>query len=241
MATIDFHMERLKSSGFTLVEILISLSIFALLLTSLLWGFRQGLLNWEQAKSRQFLAQQLLSRHLWLENWFNQTILSQYTVNQGFYLPYFKADASAVNWMSATSLLDVNGHIYPLSLKWDKIAENDYALLYQAGAAHSDPYHGTNLSSNWIELLHSPKIGKFSYYAPAFPVPEEFVNVALNLEEQQRYRDEPEWLDNYDTELLWKMPLQVKLEFIDLKQQPHIWLFTLPNRVNSWGLDFYDD
>jgi len=229
-----------KASGFTLVEVLISLSIFAILLSTLLWGFRQGLMTWEKASKNKQVIQRLLSRHNWLEKMFNEAVIADYSLENWVYVPYFKGNTQQFSWITASPLLDVSGHIRPVALKWEKTTQG-YSLYYREGDWHSDAGRGLKWSQTWVELIQTAKQGQFSYEAPAFPLPEELKLHDLSTAEKQRYRSQPEWLKKYDTGDIWRMPLRIKLSFVDLKKQPHEWLFSLPNRSNVLNLEFYRD
>lgn len=242
MGTIGLGSKLLihKKSGFTLIEVLISLSIFAALLSTLLLGFRQGLLNWEKSVKQKHYTHQLLSRHNWLEKMINEAIIEDYSKHNSVSVPYFKGTAQQVSWMTNSPLLDAPGHIRPVSLKWKKTAEG-YSLYYREADLHSDPKRTINWSQPWVELIQSVEQGQFSYEAPAFPLLDDVAEQqGLSEIEKKRYRDEPEWLVDFNSYDLWRTPLRVKISFVDTKKLPHQWTFSLPNRMNAWHSYFYE-
>lgn len=160
-------MSYKKIQGFTLIEVLISLSIFAALLSVLLLGFRQGLMGWEKASRQKGYAQSLLVRHNWLEKMFSETIIVDYKRHEEFFVPYFKGTEKKMSWITSSPLLDVPGHIRPVSLKWKKTSEG-YSLYYRQADLHNDPGRIMNWSQPWVELIKSLEKGVFSYEAPPF-------------------------------------------------------------------------
>lgn len=235
---ITVHRRRYK--GFTLIEMLISLSIFAVLLSTLLWGFRQGLVAWEKSSKQERIVQRLLLRHNWLEQMLNQAVVADYMRYQEVYIPYFKGDRSGFSWITASPLLDAQGSIRPVAIKLQK-TEQGYALYYKEGDLHTDPGRGMRWSQPWVEFLGTIKEAKLSYEAPVFPLPSELRENELGRLEKLRYRNRPEWLESYDTRLLLLMPRRIRLRFVDIKNQEHNWSFTLPSASDVWGLEVYFD
>jgi prepilin-type N-terminal cleavage/methylation domain-containing protein len=232
---------RLKYRGFTLVEVLISLSIFTLFIGLLLWGFRQGLIRWQQATQRQHVTQAQLLRHDWLQSLLEQTIVTDYIAYKTSFLPYFKGNPSELSWISAAPLLDVRGHVRPVSLKLEKNQEI-VNLYYREGDDHSDAGRGLHWSQPWILMMSSLKQARFSYEAPAVPMPSDFEKEdieAMSAAEKKRYRNAPEWMDDLDSEVLFRMPQRVKFDFVDAQNHSHQWLFSLPSVADVWSLETY--
>ncbi|MDO9105612.1 MAG: prepilin-type N-terminal cleavage/methylation domain-containing protein [Methylovulum sp.] len=229
-----------KHLGFTLIEVLISLSIFTVLIGTMLWGFRQGLVAWEKGSKQQQLMQSLLLRHNWLGQMFNQTVSADYLRYNENFVPYFKGDEQQFSWITAAPLLDTPGNVRPVALKLEK-TEQSMTLYYREGELHTDPGRGINWSGSWVELMKSITAAAFIYEAPALPLPAELAATALTPMERKRYRDVPEWMKTYDTRILLLMPRRVKLHFMDAKGQEHNWLFNLPGVADAWSLEAYLD
>lgn len=231
-------MHHRHHKGFTLIEMLVALSIFTVLLSTLLWGFRQGLVAWEKGSKQELIMQRLLLRHNWLEQMLNQAVVADYMRYQEVYVPYFKGDGSGFSWITASPLMDAQGNIRPVAIKLQK-TEQGYVLYYKEGDLHTDPGRGMRWSQPWIEFLGAIKEAKLSYEAPAFPLPAELYESELSRLEKLRYRNRPEWLETYDSRLLLLMPSRIKLHFIDMKNQAHNWFFSLPSASDVWGLEVY--
>ncbi len=229
--------------GFTLVEMLVSLAIFSLLITALLSGFYRGIAMWEQSVKKEQIWQSLLLRQQWLKTLFSQTLLGNYSKSQeGVYVPYFQGTPSSMKLMTAAPLLDNPGQVKPIQLKFQaEPNSSDHTLYYLEGRLHSDPDRNLQWDNTWIPLLEHLKQGQFSYEAFAFPVPQLVDPNTLSKYAALRYRDQTEWLDNYDTQQLWLFPRRVKLTFTDAQNNPHEWQFLFNTDTDVTNLGFVED
>lgn len=205
-------------------------------------GFRQGLMSWEKASKQKDYAQLLLVRHNWLEKMFSEAIIVDYKRHKQYFVPYFKGSEREMSWMTSSPLLDVPGHIRPVSLKWEK-TPSGYSLYYRQADLHNDPGRIMNWSQPWVELIKSLEKWEFSYEAPSlFLMGGLDRDLDLSPLDRKRYRDKAEWLMDYDSFNLLRAPLRIKMSFVDVKKQRHEWYFSLPNTMDTLNLyNFYDE
>ncbi len=233
---------KFQNQGFTLVEMLVAMAIFSLLITTLLTGFHRGIAVWERGTQQEQFWQTLLLRQQWLNKLFAQAITSTYSKSkEDAYVPYFQGTPLQMSWMTAAPLLDNPGQIKPVRLKFAREDNaSDYTLYYQEGALHSDPGRDLQWGDSWVPLLQHVNEGRFSYEAPAFPLPDELDPKFLTANDKQRYREKPTWLNHYNTEILWFVPRRVKLHFIDAQQITQEWQFSLNTDAEAWRLEVYE-
>ena len=112
----EFRYRRRRENGFTLVEMLVALSIFSMLLAVLMAGFSQGLSLWERGntKSTHWLSWQ--HRHELLRQLFINARLADYRGERRFSHPHFVADQTQLEFTSRAPILDVNGRVRPVRL-----------------------------------------------------------------------------------------------------------------------------
>lgn len=218
---------------------LVSLAVFSILVTVLLTGFYQGLAAWERGSKNEQIWQTLLFRQQWLRTLFSQAVLANYRKSkEEMYVPYFQGTPSRMEFITAAPLLDNPGHVRPVMLKFQRETNNQgITLYYLEGALHSDPDRALHWNNSWIPLLQHLKQGSFSYEAFAFPVPDMLDVNTLSEYAKPRYRNQTEWLANYDIQQLWLYPRRVKINFIDEHNRPHQWqfFFTTLSDVNNLG------
>ncbi len=229
-----------RPAGFTLIEALIALSIFSLLIATLLWGFSQGLNAWQKGYQQEQTQQRLLQRYNWLERLLKQAVCADYRYYQGNYLPYFLGESDSFSVMTAAPLFDDPGFVKPVRLRLAK-TEQGIAVYYQEGEWHSDAGRGIRWTKTETALLTQLHSAKFIFEAPAFPRPAELDERMLTPKERKRYRNQPVWLEQYDSDYLLRMPRRVSLHFVDDHDNTHTWLFSLPDASDAWGLEVYHD
>ncbi len=226
-----------RTGGFTLVEMLVALSIFSMLITLLMTGFSQGLSMWERGNAKSFYWLSTEYRHELLRQLFFNARLSDYRGQQGITYPHFFADENQVAFTTRAPVLDLAGRIRPVRIILQRDEDGVADFYYQEAGRHNDQGRGIEWDQTrrvvFLEELTDPQ---FRFLAPAFPLPPDLYIAELTREEHLRYRDEAEWLDWYDTSILWKAPLLVELTFTDKHGDDHRWAFRVPTEMDAWSL-----
>jgi prepilin-type N-terminal cleavage/methylation domain-containing protein len=228
-----------RDKGFTLIEMLVSMAIFTALITTLMLGFQQGLLLWDksQKQSHDWLKNEF--RYSLLSSLFSQAVIADNQYKQGLFASYFIGTATNIKFISAAPIMDINGKVHPIEIQAIQDKGTQWTLRYREGARYSDLDRGIKWGDQWINLLTELKIIKFTYLAPAFPLPEELDPRWLDDEEKLRYRDKPTWVAHYDSRQRWRYPVQIEIELVDNQDIKHQWLFTPPNASDAWSMGFY--
>ena len=229
-----------KSSGFSLIELIVSLAIFSSLMATLMFGYSQGLGLWERGKDGADYWQSLEFRHALLDRIFKQAIIAHYSEFKDKYVPYFEATDQELSLITRASALDFEGRSRPVRLTLEEQADGDLALIYQQAGRFNDPARGIVWDDkSKVTLFEGLKSGYFRYEAPIFTKPDIRSDDSLTDEEKQRYRYSPEWLSWYDSRLLWKMPQRIEFTFKDDIGPAQKWTFSLPTIPDAWPLDVY--
>lgn len=235
-------MKRGFSHGFTLIEMMIALSIFAALMAALMAGFSHGLSLWDRAQNKSSQWQALEYRHGLLASLFVQAEVATYTKVAGMYVPYYHGTASSLRFMSRSPILDFPGRIHPVELLIQRQNDDTYQLIYKQAGRYSDPARGIDWRNSSEQILISDiKRAFFQYEAAAFPLPPELDPLYLDSREKIRYRDEAEWLAEFDSHWMWRTPQRVSFNFTDSDGLEHQWTFPLPTRSDAWTLEIYSN
>jgi len=233
------YNNRHCQKGFTLIEMLIAMAIFSALIAVLMMGFRQGLILWDksQHQSKEWLDYEF--RYRLLDTLFSQAVISDDEYAKGMFAPYFKGNKTSVRLMSAAPIMDMPGRVRPIALKAIQQDDQTWTLRYREGYRYSDPGRGLRWKDEWVDLLNQLKSIQFLFEAPAFPLPQELRGEFLSQGEKLIYRDVAEWKVQYDTYQSWKYPTQIKLNFVDINDIPHQWLFVPPRWPDAWTMGVY--
>jgi len=225
--------------GFTLIEMLIAMAIFSALMSVLMLGYQQGLNLWQKSQHQSKNWQRTEFRYHLLDTLFSQSVVADYTYTVGLSAPYFFGDKTSMRLMTASPLLDMPGHVRPVAFR----AVNhggDWSIEYHEGNRYGDPGRGIVWPEVWIPLLEGLKSVEFSFQAPSNPVPPFLTAKELSKDEKLRYRNDPEWMSQYDSYKLWRIPRMVSIRFTDKNNLEHEWLFALQQVANAWPMTAYE-
>ncbi|MCK5905535.1 MAG: hypothetical protein KAG86_09640, partial [Gammaproteobacteria bacterium] len=152
---------------------------------------------------------------------------------------YFIGTVTNITFISSAPIMDINGRVHPIEIQAIQDKKN-WTLRYREGARYSDLGRGIKWSNPWIELLTQLKKVKFTYLAPAFPLPVELDPRWLDDDEKLRYRDVPTWVSHYDCRQRGLYPTQIAIKFTDKQDIEHQWLFSPPTASDAWSMGFYE-
>jgi len=212
--------------GFTLIEMLIAMAIFSALMSVLMMGYQQGLNLWQKSQHQSKQWQRMEFRYHLLDGLFSQGVVADYTYTVGLSAPYFFGDKTSMRLMTASPLLDMPGHVRPVAFRAAN-HDGDWVLEYREGNRYGDPGRGIVWPEKWIPLLEGMKSIDFLFQAPSNPLPPSVAVQDLGRNGKLRYRDEPEWMADYNSYILWRLPRLVSIRFVDPNDLEHEWLFAL--------------
>lgn len=154
------------SSGFTLIEMMVALSIFSLLLAVLLGGYSQGLSIWQRAADKSSVWQSYQHRALWITRLVQQIVIADYRVSGSTYTDMFRGNATGFVAMSSAPILAAPGRPVPVEFKLFENLDLGYVqLLYRQADKYNDPERGMGLESQpWILLIDKINDASFSYF-----------------------------------------------------------------------------
>lgn len=226
-----------RERGFTLVEMIIALTIFSLMMTLLMAGFSQGLDLWKRGSEKTSRWQSIEYRHGLLTQLFREVRIVDYRGKQGVSYPHFFAKDNSLEFITRSPVLDLSGRTRPVRFILERSNEGADKIVYQEAGRHDDLGRGISWDNN-RRVVFLEKISglNFRYLAPAFPLPQELTIGTLTRNEELRYRENPEWLNWYDTSILWKTPLAIEFQFVDDQNVKQSWLFQLPRETDAWSL-----
>ena len=235
-------MKRALNRGFTLIEMMIALSIFAALMAALMAGFSQGLSLWDRAQNKSSQWQALEYRYGLLASLFVQAQAATYTKEGGMYVPYYQGTSNSLRLMTRSPILDFPGRVRPVELVLQRQGDDTYSLIYKKADRYSDPARGIDWRNTSRQVLISDiKHAFFQHEASAFPLPPELDILYLDKREKIRYRDVAGWLEEFNSNWMWRLPQRVSFHFTDSDDFEHQWTFPLPTRSDAWTLEVYAD
>ncbi len=230
-----------RSSGFTLIEMIIALSIFSSLMAVLVFGYSQGLNLWQKGrdKTNHWLVQE--SRRSLLDRLFNQAQPATYLKIDGMHVPHFLGGNEEIEFMTSAPILDFQGRVKPVRLSLREQQVDKYSLVYREGRRYSDPSRGIRWSDNELVIIEDFTDGSFEFEAPAFPLPVDLKSIPLSDADKVRYRDRAEWVGKFSSQIIWRLPRRVIFKFVDSNEEQRSWMFLLPQRSEAWSLEVYSD
>lgn len=204
--------------GFTLIEMLVAISIFSLLLAVLLGGYSQGLSVWHRAADKLSVWQGFQYRSLWISRLTEQLVASEYQASLGLDWPYFSGNIDGFIAITSAPILSPAGRPVLVEFQIKRNASNGQEqLLYREGLKGDDPERESSLAERpWLVLLDDISTAGFLYYAhpkhPRLLLPDEELPPS-------EWRENTEWI-----------PFQIQLNFVtensDGERREHSWWFT---------------
>jgi len=227
--------------GFTLIEMLVAMAIFAALISVLMLGFQQGLLMWEKGKQQSSVWQGYEFRYRLLDTLISQAVVSDsQTKNLGLFLPYFHGTQTSMQLISSAPIMDVPGRVRPVDIRATQAADGSWELDYREGERYSDVSRGLRWNAAWVTLLSGLKSVSFSFEAPAYPIPSDLDVRFMSNDERMLYRENPEWMSQYDISKIWRYPQSILIDFVDRNDVAHHWLFMPPRWPDAWTMEIYE-
>jgi prepilin-type N-terminal cleavage/methylation domain-containing protein len=157
---------RRPASGFTLIEMMVALTIFSLLLAVLLGGYSQGLSIWQRASDKSSVWQSYQNRALWMSRLVQQIVIADYRIAGSRYTDVFQGNALGFVAMSSAPILAGPGRPVPVEFKLFENLDLGYVqLLYRQADKHNDPERGMGLDGKpWVVLIDNINDASFSYF-----------------------------------------------------------------------------
>ena len=171
-----------SSRGFTLIEMMVALSVFAMLLSVLLGGYSQALLFWERSNSQSSEWLSIQNRHDLMRRLFGDALLADYRGSGGRTYPYFVADADSIEFLSRSPVLDHPGRLRPVRILMQSREDGLVDLHYQEGGRSQDPGRGIEWDeTRLVPFMQAVSSPRFRYLAPRFQMPPELFSSVASM------------------------------------------------------------
>jgi len=234
---------NMSQKGFTLIEMLIALTIFSLLIGVLLMGFSQGLTLWHKGQNKSTKWITLEHRYDWLDRLFSQAIAAQYKLDDGRsrVAPFFSGDKLSMTLLTVAPIMDTSGSLKQVEFCLLEKAEKQ-TLMYREKKNSKNVWIEQDFKSvQWIPLLKTITKAYFRYEAPKNPFPENISIMTLPRDIRQRYRNAPEWMSEFDSKSIMSLPQRIEFFFIDKDGEEHHWIFQCRFMPDIWPDEVYNE
>ncbi|RJG42728.1 PulJ/GspJ family protein [Motilimonas pumila] len=216
----------MRQKGFTLIEMLVALSIFSSVMGLALYAYEQGRSTWARSLARGADELRLIQREQWLRLTFEQSVAAPFRDTRTFSsFPYFYGNSRQVSFLSAAPIFQGPGKVAVVELKAEQ-RDKRWTLYYreQLGA---DPQRGIYLSDvDWFPLLTDLNSVEFVYEAD---IHMPFSGSLGDLEQNKRryYRDRPDWINYFESNFEEGIPRRVMIRFVNKEGLLFEWFFSL--------------
>ncbi|MDO6527420.1 prepilin-type N-terminal cleavage/methylation domain-containing protein [Motilimonas sp. 1_MG-2023] len=219
-----------QHKGFTLIEMLVALSIFSAVMGLALLAFEQGRLNWTRSLHSGESESRVLYREQWLRLAFEQSVAARFRSGSSQSSPFFYGDNENMRFLSSAPIFQGPGKVAAIELQIKRVDEQ-WQLRYREKLG-ADPQRGLYMAEvDWFPLLTNLKSIEFSYEGDIHAPFNDSIS-SIPQGKQAYYRDQPAWLSKFESEYEESIPRRVKIRFIDQNSQIFEWVFTLNHHSN---------
>ncbi|SHO57582.1 PulJ/GspJ family protein [Vibrio quintilis] len=212
-------------SGFTLVEMLVSLAIFSAVLSIVISGLHQGQVQWEQGARQLDQADYMMKRQSWLRQLFAQANTATFRITYGMEAPYFNGNEQSLSFISDAPIISGPGTYATVRLELLPQDNGLFELTFTQ-KPYSDPYLNPEADlSDGASLVLLEDIQSLSWkYFLAARTEATPMEITYN-----RFTPRPEgyWDDEYDANFEQALPQYVQMNF-KIKNHQYVWYFELP-------------
>ncbi|EEY50293.1 prepilin-type N-terminal cleavage/methylation domain-containing protein [Vibrio cholerae] len=221
-----------NSSGFTLIEVLVSLVVFSSVVSLVLVGLEQGRLQWDRSMRSTEHSYKLLLRKQWLDQLFSQSNGATFQISYGTEAPHFLGTSTDVSFISNAPIISGPGTYASVNLALEAQNNGLNRLVFKQWP-YSDPYLGIPneaTKTNTLVLIEDIQALEWEYYlAPR----DEATPWELKYNTFTR-RPEGIWAQEYDGRFEQAIPQTVKVIFTR-HDKKHVWQFYLPTKTASYS------
>ncbi len=222
-------------SGFTLVELLVTILIFSFSISIMLAGLDQGRLAWSTLNKKVESVSNLQDRYSWLSMLFSGATATQFSNEYGVAVPFFYGDKDSVKLLSNSPILNGPGN-YSSIVIWFEKSDYGYSLFY-AEKSNSDPYYNSDevdKDFRKLELIKLINTYEIRYLAPIH-MPVDGTNIPI--EDKIFFRYNPTWLDFFYSKKETSMPMLVNIKMSFLNKSNIDWYFPVTAYSTSSHID----
>lgn len=217
-----------QHAGFTLIEVLVALIIFSSVIGIVMAGLDQGRMLWQRAFDQADEQKMLTQRHQWLQQMFDQAVMSNFQIGYGVATPYFIGTPDTVRMITNAPIIGGPGTYATVELT---ITQQQQATLAFTQWPNKDPYYGIpsyRETNNQLTVLTGLQDVEWQYFLPPRRQP------SSNEISQGSFtpRLEGQWGDEFDALDERRLPPQIKLSFA-YRNERYEWFFTLPTGNNA--------
>jgi prepilin-type N-terminal cleavage/methylation domain-containing protein len=214
-----------RSSGFTLVEVLVALAVFSAVLSLVLFGLEQGRSSWMRGHKHATFLSEMSHRQFWIMRMFSQANAATFAIDYGLETSYFFGTKGELSLISEAPVISGPGTYALVRLKVEDDPESGKESLVLYEWDNRDPYYGLprdTSNAQKLVLFENITDASWKYWLDARDTPTPLETMLNNFVP----RDSDEWSGEYDSRFEVKLPAKVKFSF-KLKGQLYAWVFSL--------------